>query len=659
MQYHLIEPEALEPIDSPMALDWAHTWSTETAAMVDPKLKHRIRTVLDTDDRIAYVTRRGEFLYNFWRDADHPRGLWRRTTLDSYLSGDTDWEVLLDIDALAAEENENWVWKGTHVRVEQDRALVELSRGGADAVEIREFDLGTLSFIADGFQVAEAKTQISWVDLDTVLVCTDFGDGALTASGYPARAHLWRRGEPLATSTEFFAGLVDDMMVQAWADTHPDFRNKFVTRVLDFYRKQTFIETDSGLTHIEVPEDCEVFVARGFLFVLPRSGFAGVAPGGLGVMDCAEFLAGQRDFSVLFSPDDSSSVQSISLSESEVFITVLSDVTSKIFRLPLGRWDQPVTQVSLPDDVTAQVVATDPFSPEVWIQASSFVQPDTLYRLTDELTPVRSAPALFDATGLSTRQHYAVSADGTTIPYFITGDFSTATPRPTLVYAYGGFEVSLVPGYSAVRGLAWLEHGFFYVQANLRGGGEFGPKWHEQATKTNRMRVFEDHQAVLRDIVARGYARSDQLAIRGGSNGGLLSAVALTSYPELFAAAVIQVPLCDMLRYHTWLAGASWMAEYGDPAVGAQRAVLEKYSPLHNVDKQADRPYPPALITTSTRDDRVHPAHARLFARALAAAGQPVDYYENSEGGHAGAADNDQTATVEALVYNWLYQLVH
>ncbi|WP_034648818.1 prolyl oligopeptidase family serine peptidase [Corynebacterium vitaeruminis] len=688
--------EFLLDIDDPRALDWAAAWSSETARFRDEALRERIEAGLNTDARIAYVTRRGEYLYNFWRDEANPRGLWRRTTLDNYRliqSGSlaaAGWQVLVDVDALAREDGENWVWKGAHVRPHHfDRALVRLSRGGADAVVIKEFDLERGEFVAAfPFAVEEAKTQVSWVDRDTILVCTDFGGGSLTTSGYPARAHLWYRGEDLQASEEFFSGNSDDLVISAWAQTDPGYEHLFARRTLDFYRSHTFVLTDNGLQILELPEDAQIVVHKNWMFLIPRTPWAGIAAGGLGVIDFDAFLGGARGFTAVFTPSATTSLQDLSTTAGHLVMTILDNVASTIVTVPLGDLGGKHTPLPLPELTTCRVVAADDDSEELWLGASSFTQPDTLYRLElgEEAGPdakpsevMATASALFEATGLSTRQHWATSADGTKIPYFITGHFGDSLeegyagePRPTLVNAYGGFEVSLMPSYSFVRGI-WLERGFFHVQANLRGGGEFGPAWHESVILGNRMRIYEDHQAVLRDLVARGYTTPRQLVVRGGSNGGLLTSVALTRYPELIGAAVIQVPLTDMLRYHTWSAGASWMAEYGDPE-GPEREALLEYSPLRNialnpqvaatsptslVDGVPPAPrsesYPPALVTTSTRDDRVHPAHARLFALALKRAGQPVDYFENSEGGHAGAADNAQTAAMEALVYGWLF----
>lgn len=649
-----IDPALLDDIDGDAALTWAAAWSNETeqrtaASRDTARLSTHIRSLLDTDSRIPYVSRRGDYLYNFWRDQEHPRGLWRRTTTDAYL-GNEGWEVLLDVDKLAAAEGEDWVFKGASVRpLVGDRALIRLSRGGADAVVVREFDLTTRTF--DGFEIPEAKTDTSWVDRDTLLVGTDLGGDSLTTSGYPAEVRLWRRGTELTDAPIQFRGDRTDIAVGAHYDPTPGYERTIFTRALDFYNQRTFIND----TLLDVPTDTTPIPHRQWLFLLPRTEFAGLNPGELGVIELDRFLAGDRDVHTLVS---GTAVEDISFTASSVLVTTLDDVTTRISSFDLGTWER--TEVELPDAATAHVVSTSPLDgDEVWINSSSFTTPSTLLRNGEV---ARCAPSLFDASSLETRQHWATSADGTKIPYFITGDFSRLStldapgggPRPTLVGGYGGFEVSLTPSYSAVRGAAWLERGYFYVQPNLRGGGEFGPEWHSQAVKTNRHKVWEDHRAVLEDLVARGYTTPAQLGIRGGSNGGLLTSGALVQYPELFGAAVIQVPLTDMLRYHTLSAGASWMAEYGDPDDPEERAAIETWSPLHNISPASNATYPPALVTTSTRDDRVHPAHARTFALALAKAGHPVDYFENTVGGHAGAADNEQVARVEALIYSWL-----
>lgn len=661
-----IEPQLLDDLTGTPALEWARQWSDATEAGLDTDaLRERILAALDSDDRIPFVTRRGDYLYNFWRDAEHPRGLWRRTSFASFLGegagrgehgegagGDsTEWEVLLDLDALAADEGEDWVFKGSSLLpLTWDRALIRLSRGGADAVVVREFDLDTRSFLSaddGGFVFDEAKTDVSWVDRDTILVGTDFGPGTLTNSGYPMQVVRVTRG---GDATVIFTGEPEDVAVGAGYEVGA--RRTVVTRALDFYTSRTWVDGEL----IDVPDDCDAICHREWLFIQPRTAFAGVPAGALGVIELDAFQQGEREFTVL---EQDATVESIALTQTAVLVTCLADVATRIFRISLGSWQR--TELALPEAASAHVVATSPLDgDEFWIAASSFTTPTTLLvgDASGELTEVRRAPAYFDTTGLETRQHWVESADGTRVPYFITGDFSRGA-RPTLVGGYGGFEVSLTPAFSNVRGIAWLERGFFYVQPNLRGGGEFGPEWHSQAVKTNRHKVWEDHRAVLEDVVERGYATPEQIAIRGGSNGGLLTSGALVQYPECFGAAVIQVPLTDMLRYHMLSAGASWMAEYGDPDNPDERAAIERWSPLHNIRPREEVVYPPALVTTSTRDDRVHPAHARTFALALWKAGQPVDYFENTAGGHAGAADNAQVSRVEALIYEWISRRIH
>ena len=664
-------PAWLDDIAGERALSWARERSAETESLFDgdasrDELERDIRAALDTDARIPYPVRRGEHLYNFWRDGEHPRGLWRRTSLESFLSDETEWEVLLDVDALAASESENWVWKGAQCRYpDYDRALVHLSRGGADASVIREFDLETLEFVAESpFELPEAKSDVSWVGRDEILVGTDMGSGSLTASGYPKQVFSWRRGQALREAELIFSGHDDDVAVGGWFDATEGFERLFVERAIDFYSSRRFVRTDGGLQIIEVPDDCRVSVHREYLLLMPRTEFNGVPAGGLAVALFDDWLAGSRDSRILFAPDDRTSLQSVAWTKGHLVLTLLQDVATRLVTLSIGDWAEGEIP-GLPESASVAVVGTSSTrDDELWLAGSSTLEPATLWLTesgSDETPRVaRRAPAFFDATGMSTRLHWATSADGTKIPYRITGlldgEDNSVEPRPTLVHAYGGFEVSLVPGYSATRGMGWLARGGLSVEANLRGGGEFGPEWHSSAVKLNRGKVHEDHRAVLEDIVARGYATPETLAIRGGSNGGLLSAVALTSYPEKLGAVVSQVPLADMLRYHRLSAGASWMAEYGDPDDATEGAAIRKWSPVQRIARRDDRPYPPALVTTSTRDDRVHPAHARSLAWLLRKAGQPVDYHENTEGGHAGAADNSQVAHMEALIHSWLWR---
>lgn len=656
----------LEDVTGDDALAWVRARNARTEAdLVTPglhDLEGRILQVLDADDRIPYVRRRGQFLYNFWRDSDHKRGLWRRTTLEQYRTDDPQWDVLIDVDALAAAEGENWVWAGaTVLRPDYHLALVSLSRGGADAAVVREFDLRTAAFVPGGFTLPEAKSEVGWIDADTVFVGTDFGPGTLTDSGYPRVGKKWRRGTPLEDAETVFEGQAADVAVSVWHDHTPGYERDFADRATTFYTSQRYLLTAGGPVLVDVPDDAGVSIHRDWLLVRPRTdwevGGRAFAAGSLLAFSFADYLAGGRDGTALFTPDRHTSLNTFAWTANHLVLVTLRDVRTELHLLTPpgvggGTWaQQPLT--GLPDLVTTEVVDTDPDSgDEVFLNTSGYLTPSTLYHgdHPQAVHPVKTAPAYFDTTGMTVRQLFATSDDGTEVPYFVVG--SANAPAPTLLYGYGGFENSLTPGYSGVVGRAWLEGGGTYVVANIRGGGEYGPTWHTQAIKEHRHRAFEDFAAVARDLVAHGITTPAQLGAQGGSNGGLLMGVMLTRYPELFGAIVCQVPLLDMRRYHLLLAGASWMAEYGNPDDPADWAYLGAYSPY-----QAAKPgmrYPAVLITTSTRDDRVHPGHARKMTARLEEYGHSVHYFENIEGGHGGAADNAQLAFKSALAYTFL-----
>ncbi|ADP80618.1 Prolyl oligopeptidase [Pseudofrankia inefficax] len=655
----------LEDVLGEAALDWVRDRNAETFAELTPsagfaELRARLREVLDADDRIPYPVRRDEYLYNFWRDAAQPRGVWRRTSPGSYRDDVPDWEVVLDVDALADLEGENWVWHGARVlRPGHRLALVELSRGGADASVVREFDLVTKSFVTDGFVLPEAKSSASWIDADRIYVGTDFGPGSLTTSGYPRVIREWRRGTPLDDAVTVFEGEADDVSVGAYHDPTEGFARDFVYRNVDFYRTETFLRTPAGLVRLDVPDDAETSVHRDWLLITTRSPWAvgeRVHPAGaLLAADLDAFLAGRRELDVLFEPDAHTSLAYHAWTRDHLIVATLRDVRSQLTVLTPGAagWAS-APLADLPDTGSAAICDTSSdVDDEYYLNASGYTQPATLYRGDIGARPeiVKQAPGFFPADGLTVSQHFAVSDDGTRVPYFVVG---SGEPGPTLLHGYGGFEVSLTPGYSGTVGRGWLERGGTYVVANIRGGGEYGPDWHQSAVRENRPRVFEDFAAVARDLVERGVTTPAQLGIEGGSNGGLLMGVMLTRYPGLFGAIVCSVPLLDMRRYHELLAGASWMAEYGDPDDPADWAFLREYSPYQNV--RPGQPYPPTLVTTSTRDDRVHPGHARKMVARLAELGYDVRYYENIEGGHGGAADNEQLAHKLALTYEFLWR---
>jgi prolyl oligopeptidase len=656
----------LEDILGEEALDWVRARNEPTEAEFSGEDFERMRTqaleVLDTDARIPYVRRRGDYLYNFWRDAANPRGLWRRTTLDSYRSDNPAWDVLIDVDELARADDENWVWAGANVIYpEHTRAVVSLSRGGSDAAIVREFDMATREFIDDGFALAEAKSQTSWVDPDTLLIGTDFGEGSLTESGYPRIVKRWRRGQPVEAAETVFEGSPADVIVAGGVDRTPGFERTMLRRAIDFFNDQVYELRGDELIRIDAPTDASISVHRQWLLIELRTdwitGSASYTAGSLLAADYDEFLSGTAQLRVVFEPDAHTSLLHYAWTRDRLVVVTLADVASRVEIVTPGTWQRrPVTDV--PPNTNTVIVAADDTGDEIFLDSSGFTAPSRLLHGAVEgpLEQIKSAPAFFDADGMTVAQHFATSKDGTLIPYFVVRPRDATGPGPTLLGGYGGFEVARTPGYDGVLGRLWLARGGTFVLANIRGGGEYGPSWHTQAMRAGRHLVAEDFASVATDLVDRGIATVQQLGAQGGSNGGLLMGIMLTKYPELFGALVCQVPLLDMRRFHLLLAGASWVAEYGDPDNPDDWRFIAEYSPYQNISAQTD--YPPVLITTSTRDDRVHPGHARKMTAALEAAGHRVWYYENIEGGHAGAADNAQTAFKSALSFSFLWQML-
>ena len=657
----------LEDITGDDALDWVRRHNDPTLTELSGDRFEQMRAealeVLDTDARIPYVRRRGKYLYNFWRDAANPRGLWRRTTLDSYRTDVPEWEVVIDVDELAAADDEKWVWAGGKV-IEPDHslALISLSRGGSDAAIVREFDMRTGEFVAGGFQVPEAKTQISWEDADTVLIGTDFGEGSLTDSGYPRLVKRWRRETPLSEAETLFSGSSTDVIVAASKDRTPGFERTLLSRAIDFFNDEVYELRDGEFIRIDAPTDASVSVHRDWLLIELRTdwffGTDSYPAGSLIAADYDEFLSGTAHLHVVFEPDEHTSLNHYAWTKDKLVVVTLHDVTSRVHTVTPGSWvTEPVP--GIPDNTNAAIVDTDDLGDEIFLDCSGFTTPSRLLHgpVEGPLEQIKSAPVFFGAEDITVTQHFATSKDGTAIPYFVVGHRDNTGPTPTLLGGYGGFEVSRTPGYDGVLGRLWLAHGGTYVMANIRGGGEYGPGWHTQAMREGRHLVAEDFASVATDLVQRGITTVEQLGAQGGSNGGLLMGIMLTQYPELFGALVCSVPLLDMRRFHLLLAGASWVAEYGDPDDPDDWEFIAKYSPYQNIS--ANRRYPPVLITTSTRDDRVHPGHARKMTAALEEAGHDVHYYENIEGGHAGAADNAQTAFRSALIFEFLHRTLN
>ena len=660
----------LEDVTGDKPLDWvrAQNAKTDAALASSPEFKAMeagIREVLDSDAKIPGVQKIGDWYYNFWKDRNHERGIWRRTTLEEYRKPNPAWETIIDLDALNKAEGENWVWHGADcLRPDYNRCLVALSRGGADADVTREFDVASKRWVEGGFFRPEAKGALGWIDRDTVYVYTDFGAGTMTESGYPRVVKRWKRGTPLESAQVVYEGKADDMYIAAYHDDTPGFERDFVSRTLAFYNDELYlVGKDGKLAKVDAPNSANKGVKRQWLTLELREpwtvGGKTYPAGSLLATDFDGFMAGKREFDVLFEPTDSTSLASYSWTKSHLVLNVLDDVKNRLSVLtPTAQGWKRGEFVGAPAFGTLGVSAVDDDeSDAVWLTATDYLTPTTLSLVQLGKAPeqLKAMPSFFDGSNDVIEQHFATSRDGTRVPYFLVRPkgLKADGSNPTLLYGYGGFEIALTPGYSGGLGRSWLDRGGVYAVANIRGGGEYGPRWHQAALKANRHKAYEDFAAVAQDLIDRRITSPRHLGVQGGSNGGLLTGNMLTQYPELFGAVVVQVPLLDMKRYNKLLAGASWMAEYGNPDT-ADWEFIRTFSPYHLFDP--GKSYPPVIFTTSTRDDRVHPGHARKMAAKMIEAGKDVTYYENIEGGHGGAANNAQAAHMAALAYSFLWQ---
>jgi prolyl oligopeptidase len=658
----------LEDITSERSLAWAREQNAATVRELGVSgdfqtLRQRLLAIFDSKERIPHVEKHGVYYYNFWRDGTHARGLWRRTTLDEYKKPDPLWETVLDLDQLAKAEDENWVWKGYDVlRPSDDRALIFFSRGGADAAVVREFDLQTKEFVSEGFFLPEAKTSVAWRNRDTLYVGTDFGPGSLTPSGYPRLVKEWRRHSLLDEATTVFEGQTKDVSVSAQVVHDHGHVYEFVWRRITFFTTEVFIHREGEWVRVDKPADARLDTFGDQILLRLRTDWTiegrTYPAGSLLAADFEAYLRGDRSFAVLFEPAERKFLASIAETKNYLILNELENVRNKlsVMKRDGARWIRESLQT--PGFGSVDVHGIDPDeSDEYFLTVSDFLTPSTLYFGTIGQTRrerLKSLPTFFVADDLQVSQHEAVSNDGTKIPYFQVSRkslFRDGT-NPTLLYGYGGFGVSLLPHYAPSVGAAWLERGGVYVVANIRGGHEFGPTWHYAARKENRQRAYDDFIAVAEDLIARKVTSSRHLGIQGGSNGGLLVGVMFTQRPDLFKAVVCQVPLLDMKRFHKLLAGASWVDEYGDPGKPEEWTYISQYSPYQKVVK--DQQYPRVLFMTSTRDDRVHPGHARKMSAKMKHQGHDVLYFENLEGGHGGAADNQQAAYMAALAYTFL-----
>jgi prolyl oligopeptidase len=660
----------LEDVTGDRALDWVRqqnaisTKELENSPDFQP-VRQRFVEILNSHDRIPYVIKRGRFYYNFWMDEKNPRGLWRRTTLEEYRKPEPAWEIVLDIDQLAKDEKENWIWKGAEfLEPEFDRAMISLSRGGADASVWREFDVEQKTFVAGGFTLAEAKSELSWRNKDTLYVGTDFGPGSTTKSGYARLIKEWKRGSPL-NEARLVSEAKEEEIGAGVQVSHDHGRiYEFIVHSTTFFTDEAFFRRGDDWVRIDKPADAELSTFGNFLLLRLRSDWnlngQTFQAGTLLADDFDAYVGGDRKLTPLFEPAPRTSLASFSETTNFVILNVMDNVRSRVFLLRFKDGDWQRTALDVPELGTVSVNGIDANeSDDYFMTVADYLTPSTLYfGVAGESgrEKLKSLPAFFNAEGLKIQQFEAVSRDGTRVPYFQVSrnELSTDGNNPTLLYGYGGFEISLRPDYNAGVGSAWLEKGGVYVVANIRGGGEFGPQWHNAARKENRQRAYDDFIAVAEDLIARRVTSPRHLGIQGASNGGLLMGVMLTERPDLFGAVVCQVPLLDMRRYNKLLAGASWVDEYGDPDKPEEWAYLSKFSPYQNV--RPDRSYPRVLFTTSTRDDRVHPGHARKMVARMKEQGHDVLYYENIEGGHGGAANNEQRAYMAALAYTFLWK---
>jgi prolyl oligopeptidase len=624
--------------------------------------------VITAPDRIPYPSFLGDRLANFWQDDAHVRGLWRVTSLASFATAAPQWQTLLDIDALAAAEERNWVFHGAGILPPEDRrGLVGLSDGGKDADERREFDLVRARFVDGGFHLPEGKQSAAWQDADTLLVAREWGQGTMTASGYPFILKRLSRGKPLDRAEEIFRGTADDVSVGASVLREPDgaVRGILVSRQVDFFESERYLLTERGPLRLTVPARSTFrgFVAGQLIFSLeeewPLADGHSHPPGALVSLDLAGCVA-DPDCGVpllIYAPGPREAIEDVATSRTVLLATVYRNVqgSAVAYRLAGGKWVP--SPLALPEHASLHIIDTSERENRAFIDVGGFLTPNTLWLVepdTGAATPVKSLPARFDAEDLTVEQFEAASSDDTAVPYFVVRPKALRLDgsAPTLLYGYGGFQVSLTPSYAGALGKLWLEKGGVHVVANIRGGGEFGPAWHKAALKEHRQRAFDDFIAVAEDLIRRGITSPRRLGIMGGSNGGLLMGAMLVQRPELFRAVVIQVPLLDMLRYTKLLAGASWIAEYGDPDRPEEAEFLRRISPYHNL--RPGLPYPEPFFVTSTKDDRVHPGHARKMAAKMAAMGLPFLYYENIDGGHSAAANLEERARRTALEFTYL-----
>ena len=665
----------LEEIQGERALAKVDQWNADTEAVLTdqpeyPLAKAWAKQILDDTRQIALPDAiQGDMVTNLWRDADNPRGLWRIASLESYMAGAPEWRVLIDVDKLGEDEGQSWVWHGANcLAPDYARCLIALSPGGTDADVVREFDVTTGRFVDGGFTLPEAKSNVAWFDEDTLFVGTDEGEGSLTDSGYPRLVKLWDRGTDFSTARQIAEGEQADISASGFSVLDGDTRWRFVNRSPSFWTNQvSLVKEDGSTVPLPLPEDAEFeAVLNGLVIAKLNSALETTGgteqPGALIAWSLQNVLDGSdpAPFAV-FRPSDTQAIEEVAASETKLWVKVLDDVSGKLIELSPGQSGWTARDMELPANSTVQIAETSGRGDTAFVTVESMLTPPTLYAVPSEgeAVAIASEPAQFDASKFTVEQKFATSKDGTKVPYYLVRPKDAQGPLPTLIHAYGGFRAAQTPKYltaepyrSGPLGLFWVESGNAYVLANIRGGGEYGPRWHEDALREKRQNSFDDFHAVADDLVASRLTTPGHIAASGRSNGGVLVGAVANQRPDLYGAIISGSPLIDMRRYNKLLAGASWMAEYGNPDVPEDWAFMKEWSPYQNMSDGPD--VPAAFYYLSTLDDRVHPGHARKAAAKHEAYGQTFYYHEYREGGHSVGSDHEEDAKRAALLLSYL-----
>jgi prolyl oligopeptidase len=666
----------LEDVLGDESLEWVRAENARTLGILeaDPRFNEseaRALGIYNATDKIVYADRSGDEMHDLWRDEENVRGLWRKTSVEAYAAGAPIWETVLDFDALAEHEDRNWVYKGRECLMSAGLCMLRLSDGGTDSIELREFDVARRRFVEGGFEAPNAKQWVEWLDTDTLMIATDFGPGSINTSGYPRQVRLWKRGAALSEARLLFEGPASDAFEFPVVSHRDDGTHALVAQGPDFFTQTLHLLHDDGsLATLPLPQDVSFQGFMGdWLIAQLRSdwdlGDVTAMAGSVVSVGIDDLLSGtpQASLQIVYAPDEVSSVESVTVAKDRIYIALLANVTGKLIVATASDAGWVTGEVPLPENGKLRVRSADDSANDVFVSFESFLQPESLYRVTVDgrVNLVQALPERFDSSAFVTEQKFATANDGTRIPHFVIRprDLEFDGKRPTLLYAYGGFELSSTPGYTYPIGnspnmTSWLEAGGTLVVANIRGGGEFGPKWHQAALKDKRQVAFDDMIAVAEHLIETGLTSPRHLGAMGRSNGGLLMGALLTQRPDLFNAIVVGVPLLDMLRYHKLLAGASWIAEYGDPDVPEEAAFIREWSPYQKMGELDS--YPEVFFYSSTRDDRVHPGHGRKMAARMRELGHSFLYYENIEGGHAGSSDLKQRAFMDSLQITYLMQ---